>query len=71
MRGIYGNEIKTSFFSDSLIVSEPINSYWSFVEIIRNLWEIQLDVFRFGMAIRGAISVGNMIHDGDIAFGLR
>ena len=63
------NDFQFSFVSDSIIISAPSENdnclYFAFVMAEYMIIELSY----YGLMVRGGISVGDMIHEDDIAFG--
>ncbi len=63
----YGVEV--SVFSDSAIISYPIDYEGGLFFILLDIIHLQLDLASFGILIRGAIAMGPLYHHGQIAYG--
>lgn len=56
-------------FSDSIIISFKYNSSSILFNLINKIIELQVELIKNGCPIRGACSIGNTYHNGNIAFG--
>lgn len=60
---------KATMFSDSIVISKEIDNYFSFSDFIEFIAQMQFELLREGILIRGGIDVGNMHHDNTFIFG--
>lgn len=58
-----------SQFSDSIIISFPYNQPLDFYRLIRFVTEFQSTMLMEGFPLRGGVTIGEIFHDGPIAFG--
>lgn len=63
----FGVEIST--FSDSIVISYPIDYEGGLFFILMELIHLQLDLACYGILIRGGLSIGLLYHDGNIVYG--
>ena len=56
-------------FSDSIVVSYKMEEQDSVYNIIHDAYMLQLELIEHRMLIRGAITCGELFHDGDLVFG--
>ncbi len=58
-----------STFSDSAVISYPLNKYSSLFYLLNDIIHLQLKLGAIGVMFRGGIAVGDCFHDGSIIFG--
>ncbi|MGN6710117.1 hypothetical protein [Anaerocolumna jejuensis] len=63
----FGVEIST--FSDSIVISYPIDYEGGLFFVLMELIHLQLDLACYGILIRGGLSIGLLYHDGNIVYG--
>ena len=63
----FGVEIST--FSDSIIISYPIDFEGGLFFIIMELIHLQIDLVFYGILIRGGLSIGLLYHKENIVYG--
>lgn len=63
----YGVEITA--FSDSAVISYPIDYEGGFFMILLDVIHLQLELACYGILIRGGIAIGELYHDGHIVYG--
>lgn len=62
-----GREVST--FSDSAVISYPLNKYSSLFYLLIDIIHLQLNLGALGVLFRGGIVIGDCFHDGNIIFG--
>lgn len=63
----HGKEVTS--FSDCIVISYPLDYKGGLFHILIDLIHIQLDLLFNGIVLRGGITVGDVFHDDNIAFG--
>lgn len=63
----YGVEVTT--FSDSIVISYPINYEGGLFFVLLDVIHLQLQLACQGILIRGGISIGPLYHNGEIVYG--
>lgn len=58
-----------TMFSDSIVISQEINDAFSFANFISLLAQMQFELLREGILIRGGIDIGEVYHDESFIFG--
>lgn len=58
-----------TMFSDSIVISYPASGYGNAFHILMEIAFICLDMLDMGYIFRGGITVGALIHKGDICYG--
>ena len=58
-----------STFSDSAVISYPLNKYSSLFYLLIDIIHLQLKLGALGIMFRGGIAIGDCFHDGNIIFG--
>ncbi len=70
-KGIYNRKsfgVEVNTFSDSAVISYPAEKD-NLLYIILDLIYLQLDLVLNNVLIRGAVTIGDLYHDGDIVYG--
>ena len=62
-----GKEV--TIFSDSIVISYPLDFGGGLFFILMNIIHIQIDLLFKGMIFRGGLAIGDVYHDGSIVFG--
>lgn len=62
----YVNSLQVGMFSDNIVIScNPKHDYYLFNDAM----DLQLELMARGIFVRGCISIGNLIHEGNFLFG--
>lgn len=64
---IVGTQVTT--FSDSAVISYPLNMRNALFHTIIDIIHLQLELGNKGIMLRGGIAIGDVYHDDDIVFG--
>lgn len=62
-----GKEV--TIFSDSIVISYPLDFGGGLFFILMNIIHIQIDLLFKGIIFRGGLAIGDVYHDGSIVFG--
>lgn len=62
----YISTLETAYFSDSIVLSCDNSADYGFIE---NLMNLQIELMRKGIYIRGCIAKGELYHEGNYLFG--
>ncbi|KUH41411.1 hypothetical protein [Bacillus mycoides] len=62
-----GREV--TVFSDSIVVSYPINLPGSVFYLLLDIVHLQLEMLSYGILMRGGVTVGKLCHDDNIVYG--
>ena len=62
-------EQAVSTFSDSAVISYPLNKYSSLFFLLIDIIHLQLRLGALGIMVRGGIAIGDCFHNGSIIFG--
>lgn len=65
----HDEKCQISTFSDSAVISYPLDLHGSLFNILVDVIHLQLWLGQIGIMIRGGITIGDLYHDGDILFG--
>ncbi len=65
----YENLPKATMFSDSIVISKEIDEYFSFSDFIQFIAQLQFELLREGILLRGGIDIGLVYHDDSFIFG--
>ena len=65
----YENLPKATMFSDSIVISKEIDEYFSFSDFINFIAQLQFELLREGILLRGGIDIGKVYHDEAFIFG--
>lgn len=65
----YESGVEISTFSDSIVISYPIDYKGGLFLILTDLAHLQLDLAQQGVLIRGGITIGQLYHKEDIIYG--
>ncbi|MCI9082150.1 MAG: hypothetical protein HFI70_07570 [Lachnospiraceae bacterium] len=65
----YDNLPKATMFSDSIVISKEIDEYFSFSNFIQFIAQLQFELLREGILLRGGIDIGPVYHDDSFIFG--
>lgn len=68
----YGNNwmgMEFTMFSDSIVISYPANGHGNAFYILLEIALICIEILNKGYIFRGGITVGSLVHKGDICFG--
>lgn len=60
---------KATMFSDSIVISKEIDEYFSFSDFVEFIAQIQFELLREGLLLRGGIDIGQVYHDDSFIFG--
>ncbi len=63
------NKPTATMFSDSIVISQPMNEYFDISEFIEFISKMQYQLLLEGVLIRGGVSVGNLYHRRGYIFG--
>ena len=61
--------VETTTFSDHIVRSTLVRTPSSVYHTIMDVIQFQMAIVDFGFFVRGAITVGNLIHESDVVFG--
>jgi hypothetical protein len=56
-------------FSDCVVVSYLDGDFFGWMNIIGDVFRLQLSLIHYGFLIRGAVTVGDLFHNDDLCFG--
>lgn len=62
-----GKEV--TVFSDSIVVSYPVSLLGSVFYLLLDIVHLQLEMLRFGILMRGGMTVGKLYHNDNIVYG--
>lgn len=65
----YDNLPKATMFSDSIVISKEIDEYFSFSDFVQFIAQLQFELLREGILLRGGIDIGLVYHDDSFIFG--
>lgn len=60
---------KATMFSDSIVISKEIDEYFSFSDFIQFIAQLQFELLREGILLRGGVDIGPVYHDDSFIFG--
>jgi hypothetical protein len=61
--------IRVTQFSDSLILSAPVNEDWAFLTLVSTAFFLTIELVQHNVLIRGGIAKGDLYHQDNMAFG--
>lgn len=64
----YNNLPKATMFSDSIVISKEIDEYFSFSDFVQFIAQLQFELLKEGILLRGGIDVGLVYHDDSFIF---
>lgn len=65
----YDNLPKATMFSDSIVISKEIDEYFSFSDFVQFIAQLQFELLREGILLRGGIDIGSVYHNDSFIFG--
>lgn len=65
----YQNRPLATMFSDSIVISQEITKTFSFADFISAIAQIQFELLKEGILLRGGIDIGTVYHDESFIFG--
>lgn len=60
---------KATMFSDSIVLSHPIDPYFDFYSFTYYIALLQMELLKKGILIRGGVEIGKLYHDDSFVFG--
>lgn len=60
---------EATMFSDSIVLSHEIDEDFDFYSFVLYIAELQMELLKNGILIRGGIEIGNLYHDDSFVFG--
>lgn len=60
---------KATMFSDSIVISKEVDEYFSFSDFVQFIAQLQFELLREGVLLRGGIDIGLVYHDDSFIFG--
>ena len=60
---------KATMFSDSIVISKEIDEYFSFSDFVQFIAQLQFELLKEGILLRGGIDIGPVYHDDSFIFG--
>ena len=60
---------KATMFSDSIVISKEVDEYFSFSDFIESIAQLQFNLLKEGILLRGGVDIGPIYHDESFIFG--